>query len=106
KEINMGLWVLGKKASLILKNVRKNRTQEWHGLWRREEALNVSVSSKAFKRLAIEIYYQGEGRITQSEAILEAAIKEDIELKPAVLKYPASYFGNWRKEKLRDQGRS
>ncbi|MGL5632080.1 MAG: hypothetical protein ACRDD3_06915, partial [Azovibrio sp.] len=25
KEINMGLWVLGKKASLILKNVRKNR---------------------------------------------------------------------------------
>lgn len=104
KEINTGLWALGKKASLVLKQSRKIRTQEWHGLRRPGGASNAYiVYPKAFKQLAIEIYRQGEGRVTQSEAILEAAIKEGIELKPAVLKYSASYFGSWRKQKLWDQ---
>lgn len=97
KEIDAGLWVIGKHAGSEA-NARAGRAARavvlvGHGIEPAGRRTVIDTGSAAFKRLAVDHWKAGK---TQMQSILEAANELGISLKPSYMDYPASHFHRWR----------
>lgn len=100
KEMDAGLWVLGKKKAQAVEPSGQGRTRNEGATPRSSKQAPRGIHSKAFKQRAIEIYNQGQR--TQGAAIIKAARELNIEreLTDSHRKYPGSYFESWRRQGL------
>jgi hypothetical protein len=101
KQIDAGLWVLGKRVFAILNPIVEEIADEPEDdeqfSMGKFSPSDLGTDSDAFKELAIKIRNSGK---TQRQAILDAADELGIQLKPSYLKYPGSHFERWRKQGL------
>lgn len=95
KEIDAGLWVLGKRFS------SDNSKEEDHRRFNPElrptsvKANQIDTGSKEFKRRAFDLYNSG---LSQAKAIEHAANEMKVDLRPWYIQYPGSHFDRWRKQ--------
>lgn len=96
KEIDAGIWVLGKRLSAASSTLDSQSDQDAQPLLE-ITASALGTDSKEFKLRAISIRKSGA---SQRDAIAQAAREMGIELKPSYLTYPGSHFDRWKKQGL------
>jgi len=101
KEIDGGLWSLGKYLSSLNSEHHKDKNLE---LMDFDDCINspaenqaIGTASTAFKVLCLKYHNAG---LTQRAAIEKAANDLGIDLKPSYKKYPGSHFDRWRRQEL------
>lgn len=95
KEIDAGLWALGKRFSVS--RVAEITSLDQEAVSHFQPKALPGTDSIEFKQRAISIRNSGA---SQREAIVQAAREMGIELKPSYTTYPGSHFDRWRKQGL------
>ncbi|MEZ2354985.1 hypothetical protein [Caballeronia sp. RCC_10] len=97
KEIDAGLWALGKRAAAIAKELVAVGESERPDVAVEDARSEPGTESERFKLRAIALRRSGK---TQRQAMKDAAADLGITLKPSYLNYPGSHFERWRKQGL------
>ncbi|TCF97862.1 hypothetical protein BZM26_28955 [Paraburkholderia strydomiana] len=98
KQLDAGLWALGKRAAQISKELTVEKEEHAIGGANGPATVaEVGTESEIFKLRALAFRKSGK---TQRQAMLDAAADLGITLKPSYLNYPGSHFERWRKQGL------